>query len=61
MHRGVNEESEQMLMLLQELAALEKSEVESSVAMKRREEITREIKEVAAQKKQHSATETLEK
>jgi hypothetical protein len=57
MQRGVDEESEEMLILLQELAALKKSEVESSVATKRREEIAREIKEVAAQK-QHSSTET---
>jgi len=57
MHKSGSEESEQMLMLLQELAALKNAEVESSFAIKRREEITQEIKEVAAQKKQQSGTE----
>lgn len=56
-----NEESEEMLILLQELAALKNAEVESSDAKKRRAEITREIKEVAAQKKEHSGTESLGK
>lgn len=57
MRNGSNEESERMMLLLQELAALKKGEVPGAAALKRRKEIRKEIKEVAADKKQHASDE----
>lgn len=51
----MSEESERMIMLLQELALLDKAEASDSLAgsveaRKRRQEIHQEIKQLAAQK-----------
>ena len=58
MPKGSNQESEQMMLLLQELAALKKGEMASSAPLKRRKEIGWEIKKVAAEKKQQDSKES---
>lgn len=54
MRKGSSKESERMMMLLQELAALKKGDLDGSAALKRKKEITQEMKRVAAEKKRHS-------
>ena len=54
MSKGSSKESERMMMLLQELAALKKGDLAGSAALKRKKEITQEMKRVAAEKKQHA-------
>jgi hypothetical protein len=48
----VSDSSDRMLLLLQELASLNDEELNSAVRERRRKEISREIKELAAQKEQ---------
>ncbi len=59
MRKGPNKESERMMILLQELAALKKGNLPDSAALKRRKEITREMKRVAAEKKQFSLAQSV--
>lgn len=59
MRKGSNKDSERMMLLLQELAALKNGDLAGSTATKRREEITQEMKRVAAEKKQHSLAQTV--
>ena len=51
----VSYSSEHMLLLLQELAVLNDEELNSAVRERRREEINREIKELAKQKQESEA------
>ena len=54
MRKGSSRESERMMILLQELAALKKGDLPGSAALKRRKEIGQEMKRVAAEKKRRS-------
>jgi hypothetical protein len=54
MSKSTNEESEHMMLLLQELAALRKADTTGLSATKSRKEITQEMKRLATQKKQCS-------
>ena len=60
MLKGSNEESEHMMLLLQELAALKKGDVSGTGGLKRRTEIRQEIKQVAAKHTQHSSEKSAE-
>jgi hypothetical protein len=51
----MSESSDRMLLLLQELAALDAAEASFTNRERRREEIGREIKELAAQKQENDA------
>lgn len=55
---GVSEESDRMMVLLQELTALKRTggakSGEGLISEERREEITKEMKQLAAQKKKRS-------
>jgi hypothetical protein len=51
----VSDSSDRMLLLLQELAALDGGDLTVSDAQKRRAEISHEIKELAAQKQESDA------
>ena len=56
--KDVSEESDRMMVLLQELSALKKAGAgksgEGLIPKKRRKEITEEMKQLAVQKKKHS-------
>jgi len=55
MGKGVNEESERMLLLLQELAVLKKTGSKGPTATKRRKEISQEMKRLAGKKETTSS------
>jgi len=57
MGKSLNEESERMMLLLQELAAVKKTGSKRSIDLKRRKEISREMKRLAAQKKANTGDE----
>ena len=59
MGKGTNEESQRMMLLLQELAVLKRDESRSFGRVKRRKEITQEMKRLAAQKKKSRAGDDL--
>lgn len=50
----MNEESDRMMVLLQELAALKRTKRQDLVPGKRRKEITQEMKQLAEEKKKDS-------
>jgi hypothetical protein len=56
MSKGLNEESERMMLLLQELAVLERTGSKKFNRLKRRKEITQEMKRLAAEKKKTSSS-----
>jgi len=56
MGKGVNEPSERMMLLLQELAVLKKTGSKGLPRNKRRIEISQEMKQLAGQKKKTSSS-----
>lgn len=52
----MSDSSDRMLLLLQELAAMDSGELKLAGAQKRREEISREIKELAQRKEASDGT-----
>jgi hypothetical protein len=61
MSKGMNVESERMMLLLQELAVLKKERLNGPAGKKRRKEIGEEMKRLAAQKMQSPSAESIGK
>jgi hypothetical protein len=57
--KGVNEQSERMLLLLKELAVLKRTGSNGPAGVKRRREISQEMKRLAGQKEKTSSRGTL--